>query len=39
MAWLRQPLPGIPVRREVIGENLNIIASGFLGTYVSISIS
>lgn len=32
IAWLRYPLPGMPVRREVMGTNLNNIASGLFGT-------
>lgn len=32
IAWLRYPLPGTPVRREVMGTNLNSIASGLACT-------
>ena len=32
MAWDRKPLPGTPLRREVMGRKLNRIASGADGT-------
>lgn len=35
MAWDKKPLPGTPLRREVIGIKLKLIASGFDGTVSS----
>lgn len=32
MAWDKKPLPGTPLRREVIGIKLNWTASGIDGT-------
>lgn len=38
MAWDRKPLPGAPLRREVMGMKVKSIASGLLGTVRSHSL-
>jgi len=38
IAWERNPLPGAPLRREMMGMKLKSIASGLLGTVSSHSL-